>query len=179
MKIGFTGTHGGGKTTRAYELATMLKKSGYDVSVVTEVARNCPYPINEKTTVKSQTWIFAKMLSRELESKSEITICDRTLIDVYAYTKRADEKFAQSMLPFIRQWYKTYDMVFFVEPNSDYKLKDGIRSTNKQFQKDIDDILKQTFTKYHLKSYLWNGTITPLFYKDNIEKKLKELEKNG
>jgi nicotinamide riboside kinase len=150
FKIGFCGTHGTGKTTQAYQLATDLKKGGYDASVVTEIARNCPYTINEKVTTQGQLWIFSEMLNKEVMSKSQITICDRTLLDVYAYTKRVDEKIANSLLPFIREWYKTYDIVFLLEPNKKYKLKDGIRSTNLKFQKEIAEIIEKTIEKYKL-----------------------------
>jgi hypothetical protein len=141
MKIGFLGTHGTGKTTAAYNLASSLKKLGLDVSIVMEVARACPYPINESTTTRSQTWIFAKMLELELMSNSDITICDRTLLDVYAYTKRINKAEGNAMLPFITYWMNTYDVVFYMKPRKGYLKKDGVRSVNPEFQKEIENII--------------------------------------
>jgi tRNA uridine 5-carbamoylmethylation protein Kti12 len=91
-KFSFTGSHGTGKTTAAYDLATALKKEGYDVNIITEAARSHPkhLPINENATIETQEWIFAEMLKRELEANAQIAICDRTLLDVFAYTYRVD-----------------------------------------------------------------------------------------
>ena len=58
MKIGFIGSQGCGKTTTAYALATELKKRKHDVYVLSEVARSCPFELNEGATEKSQMWIF-------------------------------------------------------------------------------------------------------------------------
>ena len=143
FKVGFTGTHGTGKTTAAYALATELKKMGYDVDIITEAARSHPahLPINENTTTASQKWIFAEMLRRELESNAQISIGDRTLLDVFAYTYRIDNAVAMSMLPFIKEHLKTYDIIFYMEPQKGYLKKDGVRSINRQFQKEIKGII--------------------------------------
>lgn len=143
LKVGFLGTHGTGKTTAAYALATELKKRGYDVDIITEAARSHPahLPINENTTTASQKWIFAEMLRRELESNAQISICDRTLLDVFAYTYRVDNVVGMSMLPFIKEHLKTYAVIFYMEPQKGYLKKDGTRSVNKQFQKDIKGII--------------------------------------
>jgi thymidylate kinase len=143
LKFAFLGTHGTGKTTAAYALATELKKRGYDVDIITEAARSHPahLPINEKTTTQSQKWIFAEMLRRELESNAQISICDRTLLDVFAYTYRVDNAVGMSMLPFIKEHLKTYAIIFYMEPQKGYLRKDGVRSVDKQFQKDIKGII--------------------------------------
>lgn len=54
MKIALIGTHGTGKTTLAYDIISKLKKKGIDADFLGEVARICPFPINEQTTKKSQ-----------------------------------------------------------------------------------------------------------------------------
>ena len=146
LKVGLTGSHGTGKTTAAYELATELKKKGYDAEIVTEAARSHPahLPINEQATTNSQKWIFAEMLRREMESNAQISICDRTLLDVFAYTYRIDATLAMSMLPFIKEHLKTYTIIFYMEPQTGYLKKDGVRSINKQFQKEIKDIIEKT-----------------------------------
>ena len=55
MKIAFIGSHGVGKTTLCFELAAALKRLDLSVDVVKEVARGCPLPINQATTVAAQT----------------------------------------------------------------------------------------------------------------------------
>lgn len=146
MRIGFTGPHGTGKTTAAFEMATALKKEGYDVSIKSNVARNCPLPINEQSTVNSQLWIIGKMMTKEIESKSHITISDRTLLDALAYTRRVDSIVAETLEQFVRGYMRAnYDFVFYLKPleEKDYLIADGRRSTNKQFQTHIDFIIKK------------------------------------
>ena len=81
MKIAFIGTHGIGKTTLAYELCNELKKQHLDVGFIDEIARRCPFPINEGTSLEAQTWILATTIGRELELNKIYPniICDRSV----------------------------------------------------------------------------------------------------
>lgn len=56
MKIAISGTHGTGKTFSMFELARdyKLKYPNKEVTVVTEIARKCPLPINEDAQIKAQ-----------------------------------------------------------------------------------------------------------------------------
>ena len=110
IKIGFTGAQGVGKTTSAYSLSTKLKKLGFDVNIVTEAARSCPFEINENVTVKAQLWIFAKTLEREIESTAQITICDRTLLDVLVYTHRVFIKSCRRTFSFCL---RIYEVIYY------------------------------------------------------------------
>ncbi len=58
FKVAFIGTHGVGKTTLAYGLASRLKRRDVNLEVVVEVARRCPLPLNEGTTLEAQAWIL-------------------------------------------------------------------------------------------------------------------------
>jgi len=152
LKIGFTGTHGTGKTTAAFILASQLKKKGYDVQVLSNTARSAPLhlPINEEATKESQLWIFSKMLKQELESKSQIVICDRTLLDVLAYTKNACSTTAEQLETFVRRYMTTYDVIFYMYPRESYLKDDGRRSINLSFQKKIEEIIDQYITSMHI-----------------------------
>ena len=56
MKLAFIGSHGVGKTTLCFDLASRLKRLDMDVDIVKEVARGCPLPINRETTLEAQSW---------------------------------------------------------------------------------------------------------------------------
>ncbi len=58
MKLALIGTHGVGKTTLVYEVCSLLKKSHHNVELVTEVARQSPFPVNAETTLGGQLWIL-------------------------------------------------------------------------------------------------------------------------
>lgn len=144
IKVGFTGTHGTGKTTTCYDLATQIKKMGKDVNIITNTARSSPLPKNEQATVQSQNWIFSELIRRESESKAEVTIGDRTILDVWAYMRRVSVDDAVVLLPFVQRYMKTYDIVFYAEPRKGYLKKDGVRSVNQKFQDEIKLILDST-----------------------------------
>lgn len=142
MKIGFTGTHGVGKTTAVYELATCLKKNNKKVKINTNTARSCPLPINEDATINSQFWIFGELLKKEQESNpEEILLCDRTLLDVYCYIYRISSHVAEELEEFVRGYMYTYDVVFYMPPIPKYLVDDGKRSVSHAFQARIKEIL--------------------------------------
>ena len=147
-KIGFVGAQGSGKTTRAYELATALKKAGKDVYILSEVARSCPFELNEKATEETQLWIFGKQLTREQSSKGQILISDRTLMDSFCYGIRACPRLFKELEGFVREYLTTYDYIFYLKPNNDYLIDDGVRSTNAEFRDEIDNIITGYLEKF-------------------------------
>jgi hypothetical protein len=112
------------------------------------------------------------MLNEEIMAKSAVVICDRTLIDVYAYTYRLDKELAAAIEPLVTYWCKSYDALFFMEPNPVYDLKDGIRSTDKAFQDEIDKYIKGVLVKHHIETFpISLGLIT---WAEIIKKIIKE-----
>jgi len=139
MKIAFIGTHGVGKTTLAYELCNELKKRHFDVGFIDEIARRCPFPINEETSLEAQTWILTTTISRELELNKIYPniICDRSVLDNYVYLYH---KFGHvpELHGLVRYWVRTYDLLFRVPVTREYLRPDGVRSVDFEFQEMID-----------------------------------------
>ena len=65
MKLAFIGSHGVGKTTLCFDLASKLKRLDLNVDIVREVARHCPLPINQETTLDAQAWILHSQVAWE------------------------------------------------------------------------------------------------------------------
>jgi nicotinamide riboside kinase len=149
MKIALIGAHATGKTTLAYDIATSLKKMNFNVDVLGEVSRDCPFPINENTTIKAQSWILFTQYLREIEKedKCDYLICDRSVLDNYAYYVR---KFGRSeeMEPFILNHMKSYGYLFKIPIKEEYLTKDGIRSIDKKFQKEIDENVDELLLRF-------------------------------
>jgi nicotinamide riboside kinase len=150
-KVAFIGTHGTGKTTLVYELASCLKKLDFNVDVLTEVSRENPFPINEQTTRESQKWILFTQYIKEIEKegKCDYLICDRSLVDNYAYYVKKfgrDEKIE----PFILDHMKTYFHLFKVPINKKYLTYDGKRSIDETFQKEIDGVVNDLLIKFEI-----------------------------
>ncbi len=138
MKIALIGTHGVGKTTLCFDLAARLKRLDRGVHLVTEVARECPLPINRDTTLDAQTWILHAQCAREIEAaaKGDIVVCDRSVLDNYAYLVHALGR-RPELDAWIARWCSTYAGLFKV-PLWQKPRFDGTRDTDLAFQSEID-----------------------------------------
>jgi nicotinamide riboside kinase len=148
MKIAFIGTHGVGKTTLCFELAAALKRRDLAVDLVKEVARNCPLPINRQTTVAAQTWILHQQVCREIEAEADdgCAVCDRAVIDNYAYLVHAAGR-QSAWEPFLREWLETYTLLVKV-PVVGPPVFDGTRDTSEEFQRDVDTLIDELLAAF-------------------------------
>ena len=141
LKIAFVGTHGVGKTTLCFDLAAQLKRLDLGVELVKEVARRCPLPINEQTTPAAQAWILHTQIAEELEAAAsyEVVICDRSVLDNYAYLVARAGRQAE-LDPMVGSWIRTYEALFKV-PVLDLPSYDGTRAVSPTFQLEIDGVI--------------------------------------
>jgi thymidylate kinase len=150
MKVAFIGTHGVGKTTLCYELAAALKREGIHVDIVKEVARLSPLPINQKTSLEAQTWIFLTQMAEEIRSGSQhdVLVCDRSVLDNYAYMMLACGR----QLPierYMHHWMKSYDLLFKV-PFAGQLAEDGVRDTDTFFAQAVDQMVDKLLAERSL-----------------------------
>ncbi len=147
MKIAFIGSHGVGKTTLCYDLASALKRQGIHVDMVKEVARLSPLPINRKTSLEAQTWILTTQVAEEIRSASlhDVVICDRSVLDNYAYLTFACGR-QKAIERFVDYWMATYDVLFKV-PISGQAAADGVRDTDEFFMRAIDQLVDALLTE--------------------------------
>lgn len=157
MKIAFIGTHGTGKTTIAHETVMMLKKRGIDAGLVSEVARQCPFPINKNTTKKSQLWIILSQIVKEMEAEEihDIVICDRSVLDGYCYLVRKFERI-KVIEELVKEHLKTYDKLIRVPLRGGFLKKDKKRSADKNFQKEVDRQFDILLRELRIKHYNLN-----------------------
>ncbi len=153
MKVAFIGTHGVGKTTLCYDLAAGLKKRDLTVELVREVARECPLPINQDTTLKAQAWILHTQIAWELqaEARADVVCCDRAVLDNFCYLKRAagsDPRVAPLEV-LVKSWTATYDVLFRVPLSGPIRF-DGVRDTNAAFQQEIDALISRTLKEWRV-----------------------------
>lgn len=141
MKIAFIGTHGVGKTTLCYDLASRLKRQDRAVELVMEVARKSPLPINRDTTIDAQSWILHTQIAEEIAANAAgaIVICDRSVLDNYAYlVHRAGRQ--PALDPLVRDWVRGYDCLVKV-PIVAAPTFDGRRDLSPAFQREIDALI--------------------------------------
>ncbi len=150
MKIAFLGTHGVGKTTLCFELAACLKRLDLGVDVVKEVARSCPLPINRETTEAAQAWILHTQIAREIElgHRYQAIVCDRAVLDNYAYMVHAAGRRAE-LEPLIAAWMGTYTLLVKV-PVIAPPSYDGTRDVSVTFQQEIDRLIDELLDAFNL-----------------------------
>lgn len=141
LKVAFVGTHGVGKTTLCFDLAAQLKRLDLGVDIVKEVARRCPLPINEETTLDAQAWILHTQIAEEIEASSqyEVVVCDRSVLDNYAYLVARSGR-QPELEPLVLQWVRGYHALFKV-PVTGAPAFDGKRAVSLSFQQQIDGII--------------------------------------
>lgn len=143
FKVAFIGSHGVGKTTLCYGLAARLKRHDVAVEVVHEVARRCPLPINEETSVAAQSWILHTQIAEELvaQARYPVVVCDRSVLDNYIYLLLAAgrQEAPQALIDF---WIAGYDLLVHV-PIVEELSPDGVRSPDPGFQQAVEDLLRR------------------------------------
>ena len=151
VKVAVIGTHGTGKTTIVYDIATRLKLGGVNVGIVEEVARTLPrykgFDINENTNADSQLWILHQQMIREIEAKvrgdNDAAICDRAVLDNYMYlVYNGGRTPARDIM--VYDWVKTYDLLVYVPIRKERPLPnngDDLRAKDPVFQRGIEDLL--------------------------------------
>ncbi len=142
MKIALIGSHGVGKTTLCFELAARLKRRNVDVEIVREVARGCPLPINQETTVDAQEWILHSQVAAEIVAAAvhDAVLCDRSVLDNYCYMVHAAG--AQKIWErFLDYWLRTYDILIHV-PLWVRPTYDGVRAVDAGFQEQVELLLE-------------------------------------
>lgn len=160
MKIAFSGTHGTGKSFAAGSryMEEKQKNPNKSVVVLSENVRMCPFDINKASTKYSQFWIFSDQMKQELEyqSKYEIVICDRSIVDCISYAASTfnDEKFINSLIEVASEYIHTYDEIIFkTVKNNDFWYADDIReTTDLDFRMKVEEELLKIYERIISKS---------------------------
>jgi predicted ATPase len=154
MKILITGSMGVGKTTLTNMLGEVKK-----IDVLPEVAREM---IEEGFDLGSgiTEGIEREILNRQilLELSEDDFIADRGIIDILAYCMVIFGDNTE-LLNHVNKWLSKahYDIVFYLPP--EFPLEDdGVRTTDIEFQKNIDEAIKFILKSVPFKWYEIRGT---------------------
>ena len=149
MRIGLAGTMSVGKTTLAKALGELDQFK--DHSVQTERSKylsNLGIPLNTDSTLRGQ---FVFLAERASELLVDNIITDRTIWDVCAFTLSA-----KSILDWEKRDFVTaamylrdyYDLVIYVSPRGVSMEDNGVRETDLQYRRKIDEVIKMSLVEY-------------------------------
>tara|TARA_Y100000592_G_scaffold11118_1_gene15816 strand:+ start:248 stop:787 length:540 start_codon:yes stop_codon:yes gene_type:complete len=149
MKIGFCGTMSVGKTTLVNALKDLPEFKEYECRTErSKYLMSLGIPLNTDSTLKGQT-IFLSERSAELMQDNIIT--DRTVLDVMAFAHCSN-----SMNYFEKHNFVTlasclvheYDYIFYVSPEGVDIENNGVRETDAEYRKTIDEAIKYFISKH-------------------------------
>jgi len=150
MKIGLCGTMSVGKTTLVNALQEVPEFKDY----ITRTERSkelmaMGIPLNTDSTVKGQAVFLAE---RAGELMLENIITDRTIIDVMAFAKCSKSMNyleAQDFCDFAANMLHEYDYIFYVSPKGVEIEDNGVRETDADYRKMIDETIQLLLNKYN------------------------------
>ena len=162
-RIVFTGAQGTGKTTVLKEFENKGLK------VITEVVRQLAskgVKINKDGDEKGQTKIFKEYKDLLSEISLDGYVSDRCLIDVIAYSMYLAKEGKVSPM-FVQKQMKQLDKFRVENPDIAYcyfpiefdVVADGVRDTDEEFRKAIDDNIKTIFQETGIHPIVVRGTV--------------------
>jgi len=169
MKIGLTGTMSVGKTTLVKELKKLPIFNGYKFATErSKYLNSLGIPLNHETTIEGQTIFLAE---RVTELMHENLITDRTIIDVMAFTncaKKVSYLDGDAFKEYVKRFIKQYDFIFYISPEGIGIENNGIRETNAEYRKEIDEEIQKLLFECR-----------PIFYtiKGSTEERIQQILK--
>jgi predicted ATPase len=177
MRFALTGSHGVGKTTLLQSLQDYLEfkdiKCLFNVSSARKI-KKAGMSINEE----GDNYDLVQMI---VESSHVAVFCednwfaDRSVIDGYAYTEylynqnKVSHNVYDAILTQVNNFLPLYQEVFYIPIEFDIE-NDGVRQTDKEFQKSIDEIILDK-----IKEIRGNNYVTVTGSVEERTKKIKNL----
>jgi len=160
-----TGTHGCGKSTLAHRICSELKRSGHNAIVLSETARESPFPINKGQTLDSTLFIALRQAVKELEALAHgytHLVLDRGVLDSFVYSAATRPGPMSELEAAIRNAFGTwsrqgYDQVILLRCDPEGAASglqaDGVRETDSAFAQKIDQLFEDFVTPKDFKNF--------------------------
>lgn len=175
-KFALIGTSSVGKTTLIKKLEKELKTSSPNkkIAVVREAAR---YYFESKKVRKPFSYInqrniqgLAKKFEKKIHRKNpDIIICDRSVLDAVAYVRTlGKDNEWKKLLETVKDWLKTYDHFFLLDPEGvSYKM-DKIRKEEEKIRSNFHKSFVRLLSELNLPHTIISGN-----KKERLEKMME------
>jgi len=141
-----------GKTTLVNALADLPEFKDYKFRTErSKYLMEMGIPLNTDSTVKGQAVFLAERASELMQDN---IITDRTIIDVMAFAKCSKSMYyfeADDFCSFASHILEEYDYIFYVSPEGVEIENNGVRETDAEYRKLIDQNIQLLITKYRHK----------------------------
>jgi len=153
-----------GKTTVIYGMAAFLKKLGKNVAVINELARECPFPINQVADDRTQAWISTKQVTKEFEKmdRYDYLLVDRSVLDPICYSRVLNKTESISLLltDYLAEHIRTYySRLYLLDPILfDWNVVDNVRDNDEKFRSSVHETMYNLFNDLKLPYKLIKST---------------------
>jgi len=172
MKIGLCGTMSVGKTTLVKALSEMEQFKGYTCTTErSKYLNSLGIPLNHETTIEGQTIFLAERVTELMQDR---LITDRTVLDVMAFTncaRKVSYMDGDAFADYASRFAKQYDYIFYISPDGMGIEDNGIRDTNADYRKEIDEEIQKLLLKYRPVYFELKGTT-----EERIEQIMKTIQ---
>ena len=159
MKIGLTGTMSVGKTTLVKALSEVEQFKGYTCTTErSKYLNSLGIPLNHETTIEGQTIFLAERVTELMQDR---LITDRTIIDVMAFTncaKKVSYIDGDAFEDYAKRFVRQYDYIFYISPDGMDIEDNGIRETDANYRKEIDEEIQKLLLKHRPIVHTLKGT---------------------
>ena len=159
MKIGLCGTMSVGKTTLVKALSEIEQFKGYTCTTErSKYLNSLGIPLNHETTIEGQTIFLAERVTELMQDR---LITDRTVLDVMAFTncaKKVSYIDGDAFADYASRFVKQYDYIFYISPDGIDIEDNGIRETDSNYRKEIDEEIQKLLLKYRPVYFELKGT---------------------
>jgi nicotinamide riboside kinase len=149
MRIGLAGTMSVGKTTLVKAMSELEQFKDYYVATErSKYLRDLGIPLNTDSTLAGQ---FVFLAERASELLRENVLTDRTIWDVCAFTLGAqsiDQFDKRSFVEAAMTLRNQYDLVVYVSPNGVEVEDNGVRTTDLDYRRKIDEVIKMSLVEF-------------------------------
>lgn len=174
-KFALIGTSSVGKTTLMKRLEKTLQKSSRKKIIFVQEAARYYFErkrVRKPFSFKNQNNIqkLAKKFEKKAHKKNpDIIICDRSVLDAVAYVRTLDKNNEwEKLLETVKDWLKTYDHFFLLDPEGvSYKM-DKIRKEEEKIRSDFHKSFVRLLSELNLPHTIISGN-----KKERLEKMME------
>jgi thymidylate kinase len=174
LKVTFVGAHGTGKTTLVKALSEHITSLDIRCSITPEVprivcenARDLAFFRRGNNSLLKQTVLLVGQPVYEngpSAGNESVLLCDRAILDHWAYTRHSfmqeleSENVLQPLDNLVAKHCSSYNFIFYV-PIEFAPQDDGTRESDHDFQRAIDEEIRELLKTYNLTYHTINGTV--------------------